>query len=239
MGDSGNFKQSEKGFLLFRNYIMNFFSDLQHDYEEKASKWSVNFQGPEFDIPDGVKEDVALIGPMCEEVATTRKKVEKLSNEIAQQEQELQNIRQTQISMNLEFQEFEKLCFELQQKEKDIGQKINILEKKHREKNSNDEGKNADLRCYVDRAKDHLGLSIARTATDSNVLIFTNIDMANPTRKFLCEFQLGGINNREYKVMRCEPEIEGIKDMEKKVNETNDISGFVVTLRKKFKTISK
>ena len=39
-------------------------------------------------------------------------------------------------------------------------------------------------------------------------------------------------------VMRCEPEIEGIKDMEKKVNETNDISGFVVALRKKFKTIS-
>ena len=57
-----------------------------------------------------------------------------MSNEIAEQEKELQNIRQTQISMNLEFQEFEKLCFELQQKEKDIGQKINILEKKHIEK---------------------------------------------------------------------------------------------------------
>ena len=57
-----------------------------------------------------------------------------MSKEIAEQEQELQNIRQTQISMNLEFQEFEKLCFELQQKEKDIGLKINILEKKHREK---------------------------------------------------------------------------------------------------------
>ena len=45
---------------------MNFFADLQHDYEEKASKWSVNFRGPDFDIPDGVKEDIALIGPMCE-----------------------------------------------------------------------------------------------------------------------------------------------------------------------------
>ena len=54
-------------------------------------------------------------------VATKRNEVEKLNNEIAQQEQELQNIRQTQISMNLEFQEFEKLCFELQQKEKDVG----------------------------------------------------------------------------------------------------------------------
>ena len=45
---------------------MNFFSDLQHDYEEKASKWSVNFQGPDFEIPEKLKEDVALIGPMCE-----------------------------------------------------------------------------------------------------------------------------------------------------------------------------
>lgn len=57
-----------------------------------------------------------------------------MRDEIAQKEQELQDIRQTQISMNLEFQEFEKLCFELQQKEKDVGVKINILEKKHKEK---------------------------------------------------------------------------------------------------------
>ena len=143
---------------------MNFFSDLQHDYEDKASKWLVNFQGPNFDIPEELKENVGLIGAMCEvsrlqsidpsdhltfqciyfcflnifyqqEVATKRNEVENLSKEIAEQEQELQNIRQTQISMNLEFQEFEKLCFELQQKEKDIGLKINILEKKHREKN--------------------------------------------------------------------------------------------------------
>ena len=57
-----------------------------------------------------------------------------MRDEIAQKEQELQDIRQTQISMNLEFQEFEKLCFELQQKEKDVRVKINILEKKHKEK---------------------------------------------------------------------------------------------------------
>ena len=44
---------------------MNFFSDLQHDYEDKALKWSVNFQGPDFDIPEKLKEDVALIGDMC------------------------------------------------------------------------------------------------------------------------------------------------------------------------------
>ena len=44
---------------------MNFYKDLQHDYENKALKWSVNFQGPEFDIPEKLKEDVALIGDMC------------------------------------------------------------------------------------------------------------------------------------------------------------------------------
>merc|ERR1712223_1094125 len=186
---------------------MNFYKYLQLDYENKALKWSVNFQGPEFDIPEKLKEDVALIGDMCKDVVTRRNEVENLRDEIAQKEQ-------------------------------DIGLKINILEKKHKEKHGNDEVKNAELRSYVDRAKDHLGISLARTSTESYVLILTNIDMANPTRTFLCEFQLGGINKTEYKVMRCEPEIEGIKDMEKKVNETNDISGFVVTLRKKFKAIS-
>ena len=44
---------------------MNFYKDLQLDYENKALKWSVNFQGPEFDIPEKLKEDVALIGDMC------------------------------------------------------------------------------------------------------------------------------------------------------------------------------
>ena len=44
---------------------MNFFSDLQHDYEDKASKWLVNFQGPNFDIPEELKENVGLIGAMC------------------------------------------------------------------------------------------------------------------------------------------------------------------------------
>ena len=34
--------------------------------EDKASKWLVNFQGPNFDIPEELKENVGLIGAMCE-----------------------------------------------------------------------------------------------------------------------------------------------------------------------------
>ena len=32
--------------------------------------------------------------------------------------------------------------------------------------------------------------------------------------------------------------VEDIGDMEKKLNDSNDLSGFVVTLRKKFKTVA-
>ena len=59
-------RRDPKFYCSFEITIMNFFSDLQHDYEDKASKWLVNFQGPNFDIPEELKENVGLIGAMCE-----------------------------------------------------------------------------------------------------------------------------------------------------------------------------
>ena len=50
---------------------------------------------------------------------------------------------------------------------------------------------------YVNRAKEFLGLKIEKSA-DSTVLIFTNIDKLDADRQFLCEFKLGGTDNKTY-----------------------------------------
>ena len=96
----------------------------------------------------------------------------------------------------------------------------------------------ASLKLYVNRAQEYLGYSIKKTTTDTTIMIFNNIDNRDPDQEFLCEIALEGPNKREYKVLRCEPNVEDIKDLEKKLNESNDLSGFVVSLRKRFKTIS-
>ena len=119
------------------------------------------------------------------------------------------------------------------------------------------------MKEYVTRAKQYLGLSIARTSTDSYILTFTNIDNRDLQRQFLCEIRVDGENKKSYKgtvrrgrpnkvvcrnfqilncqysfsVLNSEPIIEDLKDMEKKLIESNNLSGFVVNLRKKFKQI--
>ena len=62
-----------------------------------------------------------------------------------------------------------------------------------------DEAKRAGLKEYVTRAKQYLGLSIARTSTDSYILTFTNIDNRDLQRQFLCEIRVSGENKRSYK----------------------------------------
>lgn len=64
-----------------------------------------------------------------------------------------------------------------------------------------DECDNANKKgeTYVARAKELLGLGIAKTTENSTVLTFTHVDKLDSERQFLCEFTLSGPANREYK----------------------------------------
>jgi hypothetical protein len=54
------------------------------------------------------------------------------------------------------------------------------------------------MEMYVNRSADLLGLSILKTETESQMIVFTSIDKRDPKRKFVCEFKLDGPENREY-----------------------------------------
>lgn len=76
-----------------------------------------------------------------------------------------------------------------------------------------------------------LGLELVNSSHGGIIFVFTNIDRENPDKKFSCEV---GLENRLYKVANCLPMVPGIENMLELLNKTNDLSGFVVNLRKKF-----
>ena len=92
---------------------------------------------------------------------------------------------------------------------------------------------------YINRAKEHLGLTVSKTTTDSTLLVFTKVDkrQGHQNRQFLLELSLEGDDGKTYKVLKCEPTVD-YAQMEKTLNETNDFSGFVTTLRSKFQQLA-
>jgi len=87
------------------------------------------------------------------------------------------------------------------------------------------------LQAELRRWKQVLGLEILTTTKPSTILMFTKIDRENPDRRFSCELCL---EQASYKVDHCDPPLANMDGMVELLNKTNDLSGFVVNLRRKF-----
>ncbi|KAJ4786127.1 Kinetochore protein spc25 [Rhynchospora pubera] len=61
--------------------------------------------------------------------------------------------------------------------------------------------------------------------------IFNKIDSTNPDKEYSFTVRL---DNDKYNLLRCDPLVEGIDDLLKEVNKTNDFFGFVRIMREKF-----
>eukprot|EP00941_MAST-03F_sp_MAST-3F-sp1_P001202 g1202.t1 len=81
-----------------------------------------------------------------------------------------------------------------------------------------------------------LGLHFVRAANDALTLVFTLIDPNDHLRKF--EFSVQVNDEDKYEVKLCEPKVE-MEGLLKILNETNDFSGFVQAMRKKFQDLVK
>ena len=79
-----------------------------------------------------------------------------------------------------------------------------------------------------------LGLELVNSSHGGIIFVFASIDRDSPDKQFSCEV---GLENRLYKVANCLPTVPGIENMVELLNKTNDLSGFVVNLRKKFLTV--
>merc|ERR1711962_846528 len=90
----------------------------------------------------------------------------------------------------------------------------------------------AKLEAELARWKRTLGLEIVTTKSGIT-FTFSNIVREDPERKFRCELVL--VEGR-YGVHHCDPKVNWLEAMVERLNVSNDLSGFMDTLRKKFVT---
>jgi len=97
------------------------------------------------------------------------------------------------------------------------------------------EEERAKLETELARWKRSLGLEIVTTKSGIT-FTFTNLVREDPAKKFRCEL---GLEEGRYVVLHCLPQVNGLNVLVDHLNVSKDLSGFMVTLRKKFAASSK
>jgi len=80
-----------------------------------------------------------------------------------------------------------------------------------------------------------LGLLIKKRKEGNLLFSFTQIDPADPLQPFNLIIRVE--ENGTYSVTACDPAIEGLEGMLRKLNETNNLSSFISTVRRSFKNL--
>merc|ERR1719369_424153 len=227
---------SEKEFSKNKMTKENCFNHLKKRFDDKSTEWqkSWNFLPETPSLTEDILEQLKLVVAMEEDISAKHVSSQELMKNQELKEKELQKISEKHEILEAEKRDWESLSEELVNKQEARSEKLKIEKMKIEAKKENanrDKGKH-DI--YGQRAKEYLGLRIVETTTDSTVLIFNNIDKCDVDREFLCEFALEGPDKRTYKVLKSEPELDDLQDLENTLNETNDLSGFVTKLRSKF-----
>lgn len=81
--------------------------------------------------------------------------------------------------------------------------------------------------------KERLGLQFSQINNEKLQFIFTNIDHEDWDREFV--FHVLVDSEGKYQVPFCDPPVRDLKELVDALNETNSLSGFVKTIRKRFK----
>jgi len=212
------------------------FNHLTKRSDDKSEKWqkSWDFLPESFLLSEEVLEQLKLVDAMEEDVAFKESSSLNLMTAKNKKETELNKIGLRYERLTTECQEMEKLMDALNQKKQSRAKKLGTIEKKQIQTKEQGDQEREKVDIYSKRIREYLGLSLTETTTNSTVLVFNNIDECATDRKSLCEYTLEGPNATVYKVLRCEPMLEDLREMVDKLNATNDLSGFVTNLRTKF-----
>ena len=97
--------------------------------------------------------------------------------------------------------------------------------------------KKQELQEELKKWREMLGLELINSTHGGIILVFTSIDREEPTKKYICELEVEG--GKTYVVKNCNPAMEDVHVLVDVLNKTNDLSGFVVNLRKKFAAMKK
>ena len=86
----------------------------------------------------------------------------------------------------------------------------------------------------VEKYKSILGLEFVTSTRDGVLVVFSNIDKQDPDRKFLLHLAIQK-DNKTYIVSDCVPPLDDMKNLVNTLNMNQDLSGFLVKIRLKFK----
>merc|ERR1719187_1927597 len=85
----------------------------------------------------------------------------------------------------------------------------------------------------LEKYKSVLGLDFVTSTRDGVLVVFSNIDKQDPDRKFF--FHLAVQKDKTYTVSDCVPPLDDMKNLVNILNMNQDLSGFLVKIRLKFR----
>jgi len=88
-----------------------------------------------------------------------------------------------------------------------------------------------DLEAQLSKLENVLGLKLVRSTHGPLILTFTNIDRSNPDKVFSLQIK---VVDRVWQFVDSNPTLPNIDELIRTLNETNNISGFVSTVRRSF-----
>lgn len=80
-----------------------------------------------------------------------------------------------------------------------------------------------------------LGLSFEKITEDNLRIVLTQIDHANPGRRFTFTVRMSA--DERYDVVECDPPVAALQQMLAQLNADNDFSKFVQLMRREFKAL--
>ncbi|CAH1788304.1 unnamed protein product [Owenia fusiformis] len=83
--------------------------------------------------------------------------------------------------------------------------------------------------------QDRLGLQLRKLPGNVLQFVFSCLDHQDPDRKFV--FSVKVDDSGKYHISDCHPEVGGLDELVEKLNSTNNLRSFILTIRQKFKEI--
>ncbi|XP_068247465.1 kinetochore protein Spc25-like [Palaemon carinicauda] len=161
-------------------------------------------------------------------IASIREDVESVRTDkdrAGREKQKLQHEHeQLNLHINEKVHEKDELKELLSQREQKLREKEALVETQER----NNQEKLANMEKGVLLYQTHLGLKIQRTRHNTLVFIFTQVNRLDPSQEYMLELTL---ENDKYSFVKSEPPLENLKELEERLNKSNNFSGCIVHIR--------
>ncbi len=148
-----------------------------------------------------ITEHVKSIDMIEKDVRAKSKALQDIQQQLKDAKSKIVQRQSDELAEKQDLQLLEEKSVALKAKEDEIAGKVETLKQKKCDGMSSDEKQIKTLETYVNRVGQHLGLSVFKPEGGDSLVVLklTNIDKVDPQRTFLCELNLEGSEERQWK----------------------------------------